>query len=318
MLTELKFVQGSVSSKDILPALTHFAIEGNTVRGYNGVIALCSPIPFDICCKPKAVPLIRAIANCEDSIQLSLTPSNRLSIKSGKFKAFIDCVDGETPHVLAEGQPFAIDGKMLLQAFKVLYPLVSTDASRPWSQGILLDGSSAFATNNIILAEYWLGSSVPFPVNIPRAAIKEIVRIGEAPEGALVTNSSITFMYSGQRWLRSQLLATDWPDVRGLLNSAVGDPKPIDRELFDGLEILKPFTDKMGKIFFECNLMSTHIDCMEGATYDLHSDLGQSVYNIDMLQLLNPVVTSIDWSLYPKPCPWQGNRIRGLIVGLKT
>ena len=73
MLNELKFVQGSVAKKDFLPALTHFAIADGKVRGYNGSIALCSPIPFDIVCNPKAEPLVRAIANCSDTVALALT-----------------------------------------------------------------------------------------------------------------------------------------------------------------------------------------------------------------------------------------------------
>ena len=54
MLKELKFVQGAVSSKDFIPALTHFRIENGTVRSFNGLLALCSPIALDIDCTPKA------------------------------------------------------------------------------------------------------------------------------------------------------------------------------------------------------------------------------------------------------------------------
>ena len=44
MLKALKFVQGAVSKKDLVPALTHFRIENGTVRSYNGMLALCTPI----------------------------------------------------------------------------------------------------------------------------------------------------------------------------------------------------------------------------------------------------------------------------------
>lgn len=88
MLKELKFVQGAVAKKDLLPAMTHFAIEGGHVRSYNGTLALSSPIPFDIDCKPKAGPLVQAIANCNDTVTLSMTPAGKLRIQSGKFWAF--------------------------------------------------------------------------------------------------------------------------------------------------------------------------------------------------------------------------------------
>lgn len=317
MLNELKFVQGSVSSKDILPALTHFVIEDGTVRGYNGVIALCSPIPFDLSCKPKAIPLVKAIGNCNETIQLSLTATGRLSIHSGKFKAFIDCIEGETPHVTADGQPFEINGVELLAAFKRLFPFIGTDASRPWCEGVLLDGQSAFSTNNIILAEYWVGSAVPFPVNIPKVAIKEMIRIGEPPETALIQDNSISFLYSKGRWIRSQLLATDWPDVRAILDRPANFIK-VDQDIFEGLEVIKPFADKLNRVIFNCNIMSTHLDVAEGASYDLQTNVGESIYTIEMLQLLKGVAQSIDWSQYPKPCPWVGDRIRGVVIGLRS
>ncbi len=45
MLSALKFVKGAVSTKDYVPALTHFQIKGGRVTGYNGKLSLSSPIP---------------------------------------------------------------------------------------------------------------------------------------------------------------------------------------------------------------------------------------------------------------------------------
>lgn len=73
MLTALKFCQGSIAKKDFLPALTHFRIEKGTVRGFNGMIALSSPINCDIDCTPEAIPLIKAIQNCKEAITLYMT-----------------------------------------------------------------------------------------------------------------------------------------------------------------------------------------------------------------------------------------------------
>ena len=43
MLNELKFVQGSVAKKELLPSLTHFKIEDGHIRGFNGTIAISAP-----------------------------------------------------------------------------------------------------------------------------------------------------------------------------------------------------------------------------------------------------------------------------------
>jgi len=318
MLTELKFVQGAVSKKDFVPALTHFVIEGGTVRGYNGMLGLCSPIPFDIECKPKAESLVKAIANCTETVQLAMTPAGRLSVKSGKFKAFVDCLpDASTPHVQPEGEHVVIDGAAMLQAIKVVAPFIGDDASRPWSNGVLLLGQSAFATNNITLVEYWTGSTVPRPLNIPRAAIKELLRIDEAPEAVQLTDTSITFHFSGKRWLRTQLFETKWPDLTKVLNRE-SNPKPLDDRLFEALKTLKPFTDKTGRILFRgAGKIATHDDETEGAGYEIEGFDHTGVYQIDMLNLLNGNANSIDWSAYPSPCMFFGDRLRGAIVGMR-
>jgi DNA polymerase III sliding clamp (beta) subunit (PCNA family) len=314
MLAELKFVQGAVAKKDFMPALTHFRIQNGTVRGYNGSLALCSPIPLDMTCTPKADSLVRAIANCNETVSLALTPAGRLAVRSGSFKAFIDCVDGEVPHVEPDGEEVqAFDGKALLAALKVLQPFVSDDASRPWSNGVLLHGQSAFATNNVVLVEYWLGSNFP-SINLPRNAIKEIVRIGEAPVRAQANDHSITLHYAGGKWIRSNLLSTEWPDLSRVLN-VESNASAIDNMIFEGLRTIKPFADKTGRVLFQEGRMATHEQEDQGAAFECTVPLPAGVYSIEMLELLEGVAVKADWSLYPKPAMFFGERLRGAVIG---
>jgi DNA polymerase III sliding clamp (beta) subunit (PCNA family) len=316
MLSKLKFVQGAVSKKDFLPALTHFRIQDGTVRSFNGTLALCSPIPLDIDCVPKAESLVRAIQHCDETVTLSLTPTGKLSVRSGAFKALIDCVQEDTPHVVPEGERFDFDGEALLTAIKTVAPFIGDDASRPWSNGVLLLGQSAFATNNITLVEYWVGSAFPICCNVPRAAIKEMLRIGEPPIWAQATDNSITFHYSGERWIRSQLFETQWPDLSKVLG-AESNLAPIDERLFAALVKLKPFADKLGRVFLKDGVVSTHEQHTEGASFDIPDLQVEGIYQIEMLALLQGVAQQIDFGAYPKPCMFQGERLRGAIVGMR-
>ncbi len=317
LLEALKFVRGSVAKKDLVPELTHFRIENGTVRGYNGVIGLCSPVMLDIACNPKAEPLIKAISNCTETVSMSMTPTGRLSIKSGKFKALIDCVEGETPHATPEGEHVVIDGVELLKACKTLSAFIGDDASRDWSNGILLQDSSAFATNNVIAVEYWIGTVFPHPVNLPLLAVKEILRIDEAPIGAQLASNSLTLHYEGGRWLRTQLSSTDWPNITGLLDANMSEVVPLDQDFFTGLEAIKPFVDKVGRVFFMQGAITTDTAPEIGATYELSDFNYDGIYNISMLLKLAGKVTHIDFSRFPKPCPFTGERMRGVILGLK-
>lgn len=318
MLAELKFVQGAVGKKDFLPALTHFVIEGGTVRGYNGTLALCTPIPFDIQCKPKAEPLVKAIANCTETVQLSMTAAGRLSVRSGKFKAFVDCSPADTvPHVLPEGDALELNGEALLQALKTLQPFIGDDASRPWTNGVLFRGCSAYATNNVTLIEYWVGTEFPRVMNIPRVTIKEMLRINEAPTHAQHTENSLTLHYTNGRWIRTQLLETEWPDLARILDRE-SNATPLNELIFAGVDVVKPFVDKMGRILFRKGSIQTHESEEEGAAYAIDDFNVEGAYNIDMLNLLKGVATKVDFSSYPDPCMFFGERVRGAIIGMRT
>src|SRR5689334_19456978 len=103
MLKELKFVQGAVAAKDYVPELQHFKISGGRVEGFNGTIALSTPIDLAIEAMPKAVSFVKAIERIPDGteVALNLTQAGRLSVKAGAFRAFVECwdVSHETPHV---------------------------------------------------------------------------------------------------------------------------------------------------------------------------------------------------------------------------
>lgn len=312
----LKFVQGSVSKKDLIPGMTHFAIEKGTVRGYNGVIALSTPIPFDIDCKPKALQLVPAIAHCDEQVVISITEKGRLRIQSGTYRAFIDCVQEETPHVMPEGERMEFDGEALLKGLKVIDRFIGNDASRRWQTGVLLRGKSAYATCNVILVEYWLGAEVPVTVNIPEIAIKEMLRINLPPTYAQVDSQSITFHYTNGSWLRSQLLEINWPDLQPILDMP-NNALPLDDSLFLGLEKLKPFCDKAGRVYFKNGVISTSTESdAEGAAIEVPG-FEDGIYNIEMLNLLRGVATHIDFHGYPNPCTFYGDRLRGAIIGMR-
>lgn len=316
MLTALKFCAGSVSRKDILLDLKHFLIEGSRVSGFNGMLALSSPIPFDIDCKPNAEQLIKAVANCDDTIQLSITKAGRLSVKSGVFKASIECVDGVSSHVGPEGERVDFDGRILLEGLKTVLPFVGSDASRPWANGVLVRGQSLYATNNVTLVEYWLGAAFPTVVNLPRAAVREMLRINEPPEYAQVTDKSVTFHYAGHRWLRTQLFDAQWPDLSPIFNRG-STQSPLDTRIFAALEAIKHFVDKTGSVYFCSQGLRTSPVEDEGAVYEIDNFVPDGRYNVDMLALLQASVTSVDWSAYPGPCLFLGERLRGAIIGMR-
>ena len=315
MLEALKFVQGAVAKKDFVPVLRHFSISGGLIKGYNGSMALCSPIDLDLEVTPRATQFSKAIAACKGTVQLHTTPTGRLSIKSGSFKAFVDCIEEDYPDIQPEGEVLGLDGT-LLKALKKLNPFIADDASRQWARGIMFRGPSAFATNNVTLVEYWLGYAFPVEVNIPKPAVQELIRIGEEPATMQICETSVTFHYSSGRWLRTQTYPTQWPDMIRVLNRE-SNQQPFPTGFFDSLEDLIPFADDLERVFFLGDRIATTPSDGLGASVELPGLPEQGIYNIKQIQLLAGIAETIDLNQYPAPCLFYGDRVRGAIIGMR-
>ncbi len=317
MLRELKFVMGAVAKKDFIAAMTHFTIENGHVRAFNGVLALSSPIALNINCHPKAQPLVAAIARCDDVVNLTLLSSGKLKVSSGDFSVNVECSDDGAVPFLPEGQSIDIDGEKLLACFKALNKFIGNDASRPWTNGVLIRGGSAFATNNVMLIQYWLGVTIPHDINIPECAVAEILRVNEAPVRCQLTENSITFHFSDGRWIRSQLYPADWPDVEKIIN-VPGNCVDIPNELYNGLELLKSFCGKDNYIYLREGRICTHLEQETGAEFAIDGLPSDGCYRYEMLVRLKGVAKLADFSRYPSPCPFQGDMLRGVFIGVRV
>jgi DNA polymerase III sliding clamp (beta) subunit (PCNA family) len=313
MLDALKFVQGAVALKGLSPELTHFRIENNTIKGFNGSLSLCSPIDLDLNVTPKAKPFIKAITSCRATTAMSITKAGRLSIKSGKFKAFIECIEEVFPDIMPEGKTIRLTGSFV-GTLRQLAPYMAQDASRTWARGIMLRGQCAYVTNNIIIIQAWMKTKFPVEVNIPAQAIKELIRIRAEPTHIQVSKRSITFHYEDCRWLRTNLSEENWPDVSKILDIE-SNPTPITENFFEALEDVKAFADETRRVYFTEESITTSLQEGIGASYSIEG-LPTGAYNIDQLLLLKDLVSKVDFNLYPNPCPFFKGNMRGAIVGM--
>jgi DNA polymerase III sliding clamp (beta) subunit (PCNA family) len=317
MLDSLRFVQGAVAQKSHVPILKHFKIEDGRIQSHNGVIGLNAPIECDLSIQPLASTFVHAITLCDETVALHETDAGRLAINSGCFKAFIDTSDEPFPATVPQGE--LVRAENLLQAIQVLAPIMSDDASRPWSRGILFYENSAFVTNNIILVEHWLDVPVSRPFGLPVMAVNELLRIGEEPERIQISHNQVTFHFSGDRWLSSSLLIINqWPDVRELLENPGGSELcQLHESLFTTLQKLRPFTKDLRPVWLHDDVISTSSVEDDGAHYAMIDGNGMSgIWSLDHLARLQGLATEIDWSRYPKPCPFFGPLIRGVIIGI--
>lgn len=323
MLDDIRFTIAAVAKKAFVQELTHFRIKDGRISGFDGRMTLSSAIGVDLDVRPNAVKFLAAVRACEGTITLHVTPAGKLAVRAGKFKVFIDCLPDEGHYEsLPEGDNVDV-GEGFLRGVRLLAPLMGVDASRPWAMGIKVAGQSMYATNNVLVGQFWHGTPFPYDVVIPARAVEELLRIGTPPTRVQVCPQSVTFWFSESRWLKTALLEGEhWPVTRfGELmdNLPGGTQMPFPPGFFDDLETLKPFLDETSAVYVRPNSISTARDEGVGATIEVELPGAPELqcYSYHQLTLLGSVAGWIDWSNYPKPCMFgrAGDALRGLIVG---
>lgn len=318
----LSFVVGAVARKDYEPELCHLLIKDQRVVAYDGLLSMSSPIPIDLHVKPHAKDMMLAVKACEsmkEPIAMHVTKAGRLSLKAGKFKAFIGCMENESEMTrpLPKGQFIDVSAE-LFDTIRMLAPFISTDATRPWSRGILITTNSCLVTNNVILIERWHGASFPIELIIPAPAVEELLRIGEAPIKMQVCDNSATFYFEGDRYMMTQLLEGSWPTERVQARlSQPASPVAIPEGFFEALETLRPFTDTDRKyVFLGPDKITTHQSGEDGAEVEFATGEGTQIFTMTYLQMLEGVASKIDFQQWPDPCLFYGPKLRGVIIGV--
>lgn len=318
LLDQLKFAQGAIKKNNITPELEYYQVKDGRVVGYNGHMALSAPIDLDLEAKPKADLFYKALDACGETIAIDMTGAGRLHIKSGKFSAYIPCIEKEVYEASPKGEKYPAPAG-LAASFRRMLPFISEDASRPWAMGLLVDHSCLTATNNIIIIQEWSGHALP-TFNCPRFAVAEIARIGRDPVEIQVSNNTVTFHYSDGSWLLTNRLSMEWPAEK--MNAILDRPseqQPLPEGFFAAVEKIKPFIlegHHSGVYFEEGAIRTASPGSQEGARIEIPGLIDGPVFNIKALALLDGCVDTIDLTQYPHPCIFYGPQVRGAVLGM--
>lgn len=314
----LNFVRGAIGVNTIVPELEHYILEPGRITGSNGHLTLSAPIDLDISAMPKAALFSRALLQVEtaEAVSLYMTEGNRLAVRGDNFSAFIPCLEEPFDVVEPDGDKHSIPDTFVSDLGRML-PFTSEDASRLWSQGVLCEQGTLFATNNIVLVQLWNGHDLP-RINLPKFMVAELQRIKQTPECIQTNERSVSFLFPDGAWMSSALLTDSWPfeTMEGIL-SRESSPQPIPPDLDQALKDLIPFTTdgKSSPVFFKDGKITTSPHAEDGAEFKVDGVVAGPIFNAHQLRLVLTEASALDFSSYPAPCGFIGDRLRGVIVG---
>ena len=323
----LNLVKGAVSTKDLVPVLTHFLIYGGRIQGGNGRVSIdaeCSGLDGLNFAVP-ADRFIRAIDACGSDPTLKLH-KDKLVVKSAGFRASLPILPAESypykaliknePYLYSKGNPRFLD------VLRKLKPFISTDASRPWSNSVFFRDGFAYATNNVVLARIPCDYAGP-EMQVSTHGVDEILRIGQEIDFFSLYETAIHFSYK-DFWMDVQGVSELWPSKLGDLCDQINTPTSnwvrCDGVLDKVSKLEHFFPDKkVPTVVFEGGRAAT-LDGDCSAEVDLGVEPGEkSLFNFNALKLVLGAATSVNLSLSPNTAAWKGDDgIEGLISKMRV
>lgn len=306
-----------VSEKLGTPFETHIGLKNKWAIAFNGIIAAGSPIKEEIYCYPHNLMLIEALSKCDESYSLTQL-EGKLSIKSGKFKAIVPCLD---PALMQEALPDPLIAPItnrFKEAVEAVGVLASENAQHILTASVLMNGASVISTNRVMLLEYWHGLDLPPNIPLPKQFVAALVKQKKNLTGFGFSSCSATFWFDDGSWLRTQLYNDEWPDVSKILNREA-NLWAIDVNFFKALNAVEKFSAD-SNIYFNNGKLNSHPDEGVGASYELEGLPNDVIYSAKQLAIIKPFAKRIDFKAQgihdSGYClVFQGDYCRGVISG---
>lgn len=333
MREALNIVRGAVSKKDLIPVLTHFAINDNKVHGFNGRVHICSPVREHRFALPNfTVPAALALAAVdackgEPVFQVTQEQPDRVHVSDSADTGFTAVLhtgkieDWPIPDpVKLQWQKCSGEFLPLLTA---LAPFIGEDASRPWCASIRFQRGVAYATNNITLVEAKCKFADMLDCALPVFAVEELLRIGLEPTAvAQEGDSALYFALPGKVWIRTLLIKEGWPDAADVMNKVHEGAKLRSfnaAAIYEAVEKIKPLCadQKLPAIaFMDKEIRTEDIAGASSGRVCGFKELGNGLYHAEPLCKVLQAAVKADWSKFPR-VPWSGaGDLRGAIMGL--
>jgi hypothetical protein len=317
LLSALEFLAPAAASIGA-PYQTHCQIKDHAAMIFNGTIAMGIMIAEDLVANPNLLLLIAALSKCKEETQIVQLDNNRLSIKSGKFNAYVPCVEPDTLAPVIPDRSAYPCNDAIKTSLKIVGDIAEEKSPRVITASVMLRTGSAIATNGHIIMEHWHGIDMP-PLLLPKLAVTNLLKIDKKIVSFGVSMNteqqftSVTFWFADGSWFRTQLYTEKWPDVDKILNSPA-TLWPVPSGLWEALDAIKDFTGEENRVYCEGKTISTNDDLAVGANYEISGVMPKIIFNHKLLSMFAPYATQADFATEFDGAKFQGEGFRGALA----
>lgn len=325
LLAALQFIEAA--SKEIgTPNETHCRLDANWAVIFNGIVGIGHKIDSDIRACPHLKTLITALTKCKDTVQITQLDNNRLSVKSGRFQAYVPCIDIEVLNPIVPDLPIAAIDDRVKVSLATVGVIAKENAQRVLLASVMLRSGSAIATDGVILMESWHGIDLP-PLTLPKTFVTILSKIDKKLNSfgvhcdELGNFNSATFYFEDGSWVKSQLYVEPWPHNLDSILNTQATLWPIPAGLPEAIETIAPFATE-NHVYFDTKHVRTNRSRDKGAICEIEGTLPLNIiFNMEYLKTILQHAKQVDWlsdaDLEKRMSIFYGDKFRALLMQIK-
>lgn len=295
--------------------LSQIIFEAARLSAFNGLIQYQAPSALDpeehFAVSEKR--LAQALRSCGEDLKLTTT-KEFLRLKNGPLTVRVRKIEGALVDLerikmskSAAKQPAA----ELHEALRRLQPFVSSDASRLWSVSVMVKDGYAWATNNLALVRTPV-PSIKGTMRIPSQMVDFLCALPTLGFYEVDDKERLVFSYQ-KSLIRCPQSSSEWPDLSKFFAKMPKKLPEVPKELALAASTVGKFADRFTSI--SAKQVEAKQESIE-TEYEVEFAKGKGTYSAKLLSLILTYATHADFSFYPDPVFFRGEKLEGTAVGM--
>ena len=310
----INFLKGAVNRTAAGTVMGCYVVKNGSITARNesmqAGVEMGSEIEFNV----PAEEFEAAIARMKTVQGLEFSGSE-ITVKGGRLKSTILCVDAEPPEVPALPDEWLPSPPGLAAALKSAIPFLNDQG---WSSGVrLMDGRITAIKN-----------TCGIDISLPGMALPATLLTGECatfigaqgdPTELCRQGNAVIFRWQDGRWLRVQTMSTEMPDMVERILDDAGTDAPVEITA----EFREAFADAAALSDGTVVIHPGGLRAVKGAAQnDIELDIAglptghASRWHAKVLEAALPCASHWNPAASPKPAFFRGPNCRGVIVGI--
>ena len=315
MKSAIAKVKSAIAPKDLASHLSHYLVKDRMVYASDNRLLAAAPFPLS---GEFLVPGGEFEAVAEkfgDGVTVEVNP-NHVIFRHGKMKATIQTLPLDTVNYQMPQGTWKDLPKDFLSALAKVRPFISENAVHYWALSVCLEKDHIYATNNVVVAAAECKGLEGEGRLLPSWAVDYILSRAEVLETMISDPNSMTFLWSDGSWMKSLLVDSKFPASAESLIEKMTEPTfSLSLAWKEAYSTVAGMSEALIEIYPDRMVGVSGHGQMEIEVASLAPDGGPSKWH---KKFLDPVIAMAEFwqpDNWPKPAPFVGLGIRGLIIG---